>query len=161
MGIKTSEIWKVSKEHLLEIVSQSGSMTEVLKHFGMLNKGGNYYTLKKRLEEEGIPLPNGNRDRVWDGKETFFGPTRNFDDILVEDSTYNNTSALKRRLLKAGLVRNECYKCGLGTEWQCEEIVLQLDHINGKPRDHRIENLRMLCPNCHSQTLTYGKKKRN
>lgn len=78
--------------------------------------------------------------------------------ILVEHSTYLNLRSLKDRLLRAGLLHYHCYICGL-TKWLGERISLQLDHINGIPDDNRLLNLRLLCPNCHSQTETYGAKR--
>ena len=83
-------------------------------------------------------------------------------EILVENSTYTNIARLKVRLLREGLLAAKCYgeDCGL-TEWKGKPISLQLDHINGDKLDHRIENLRLLCPNCHSQTDSFaGKNKR-
>lgn len=77
--------------------------------------------------------------------------------ILVEDSTYTTIWRLKRRLLRAGILEYRCYVCGL-TEWNGQPLSLQLDHINGVHLDHRIENLRLLCPNCHSQTETFAGK---
>ncbi|HET6893819.1 MAG TPA: HNH endonuclease [Candidatus Baltobacteraceae bacterium] len=66
-----------------------------------------------------------------------------------------NRHHLKVRLLRAGLLKNECSQCGL-TEWRGAPLSMHIDHINGSKHDHRLENLRMLCPNCHSQTETYG-----
>jgi hypothetical protein len=63
--------------------------------------------------------------------------------------------AVKARLLREGLIRNQCDECGL-SEWQGKPLSIHIDHINGIRDDHRLENLRMLCPNCHSQTDTYG-----
>jgi hypothetical protein len=63
--------------------------------------------------------------------------------------------AIKRRLLKAGLLKNRCDECGI-SEWRGKPLSVHVDHINGVRDDHRLENLRMLCPNCHSQTETYG-----
>jgi 5-methylcytosine-specific restriction endonuclease McrA len=63
------------------------------------------------------------------------------------------------RLLREGLLREECYECGLRT-WRGRPLSLQLDHVNGIKNDHRLENLRFLCPNCHSQTDTFGVKNR-
>jgi 5-methylcytosine-specific restriction endonuclease McrA len=62
---------------------------------------------------------------------------------------------VKVRLLRAGILKNVCSNCGL-TEWLGRSVTMHLDHINGIHNDHRLENLRMLCPNCHSQTPTYG-----
>jgi hypothetical protein len=64
---------------------------------------------------------------------------------------------IKSRLVDAGIFTNACSNCGL-TEWQGKPLSIQLDHINGNPTDNRIENLRMLCPNCHSQTETFGSR---
>lgn len=76
-------------------------------------------------------------------------------DILVENSTYQ-TSHLKRRLFEQDLLQEQCAWCGLGSSWNGKPISLHLDHINGVNNDHRLINLRVLCPNCHSQTNTYA-----
>lgn len=62
---------------------------------------------------------------------------------------------VKRVLLRAGILENRCEWCGL-TSWRGKPLSIQIDHRNGIANDHRLENLRMLCPNCHSQTMTYG-----
>ena len=80
------------------------------------------------------------------------------EDILVEDSSYH-TNDLKKRLLKEHILANECAICDQKPTHAGKELVLQLDHINGINNDHRIENLRILCPNCHTQTVTWGRKK--
>lgn len=68
---------------------------------------------------------------------------------------HGNRSAIKRRLLQDGILKNQCSRCGI-TEWRGNPISIQLDHINGINDDYRLENLRMLCPNCHILTETYG-----
>lgn len=65
-----------------------------------------------------------------------------------------NTFKLKHKLLNKGLLKNQCYVCNL-FEWQGKPIALHLDHIDGDRKNNVIENLRILCPNCHSQTDTY------
>lgn len=69
-------------------------------------------------------------------------------DILVENSSYSSTSELRKRLIKEGLMEERCLHCGI-TEWMGVAAPLELDHINGNNRDNRIQNLRILCSNCH------------
>src|SRR5436309_2821566 len=76
-------------------------------------------------------------------------------EILVANSRYLGTSTLKARLLREGLLEPHCYTCGL-TEWLGKPLTLVLDHINGVRNDNRLANLRLLCPNCHSQTPTFA-----
>ena len=67
---------------------------------------------------------------------------------------------LKNRLLRAGLIQDRCWRCGL-THWLGEKLSLELHHVNGSPDDNRLENLNLLCPNCHSLTPNYcGKNKK-
>lgn len=70
-------------------------------------------------------------------------------------ATSKSRTAVRRRLLDDGVLENACSICGL-REWQGKPISMHIDHINGIRDDHRLENLRMLCPNCHSQTPTYA-----
>ncbi len=76
---------------------------------------------------------------------------------VLSDSKSRYT--VKRRLLAAGLLKNICEQCGL-TRWRRKPLTIQIDHRNGKRDDNRLENLRMLCPNCHSQTETYAARNR-
>ncbi|HTX12729.1 MAG TPA: helix-turn-helix domain-containing protein [Solirubrobacteraceae bacterium] len=64
---------------------------------------------------------------------------------------------VKARLMTAGLKHAQCEECGL-THWQGASISLELHHVNGDGDDNRLANLRLLCPNCHSQTDTWGGK---
>lgn len=77
------------------------------------------------------------------------------EEVFVKNSTYTR-SHLKSKLLKYKLLPLRCKKCGIGEEWNGEPLTLQIDHINGVSNDNRLENLRFLCPNCHSQTSTYA-----
>jgi 5-methylcytosine-specific restriction endonuclease McrA len=79
---------------------------------------------------------------------------RPLEEILANGNSRTN---IKQRLVRAGLLENRCGECGL-VEWLGEHLTIQIDRINGTRNDHRLENLRMLCPNCHSQTDTYGKR---
>lgn len=86
---------------------------------------------------------------------------RPLEEILVEDSPWRGSPArLKRRLVRDGLLDDVCLGCGTGPIWNNKPLTLQLDHVNGVWRDNRLENLQVLCPNCHSQTPTWGSKNR-
>ena len=81
-------------------------------------------------------------------------------DILEGKVPHFQRLGIKKRLIKEGLKKYQCEMCGL-IEWHGIKIGLELDHINGNCYDHRLENLRLLCPNCHATTSTYrGKNKK-
>lgn len=158
--IKTSPIWKIEVSLFKDIVSSSVTLTEILIRLGLPNKGGNSKTLKNRAIQEGIDMSH-----ISLGKGHFKGKILNivktsYDKILVKNSTYNRTH-LKKRLISDKLLENKCSVCGQLPEWNNKPLVLQLDHINGISNDNRLENLRIICPHCHSQTENFaGKNKR-
>jgi 5-methylcytosine-specific restriction endonuclease McrA len=85
----------------------------------------------------------------------------NLKDILGGEHPQYPTGKLKRRLLEKNIFVNVCSECGV-KDWNNKKLVMQLDHIDGNSHNHKLENLRMLCPNCHSQTDTYcGKNVKN
>jgi hypothetical protein len=159
-----SPVWKVSSEEFREIIDQSDTMRQVLSHFGLESKGSNHITVKNRCKEEGIGL-SGLKERSLRfvaEKSAVFHQAKQcpIEDILVENSSYSRFH-LKKRLLATGLLQDICHKCGMLPEWEGDPLVMVLDHINGVPDDNRIGNLRLLCPNCNSQTLTFsGRNKR-
>ncbi len=158
MRKRTSAIWKISKNELEKVVSESVSFADIIRHFGFALASGNYKTLRKRLEYDNIDnshIPQGlgsNRNRKF--------PERAIplEEVMVENSTYCRGS-LKKRLLKAGILENKCEICGQDEIWNDIKLVMVLDHINGIRNDHRRENLRMLCPNCNSQQPTFAGRK--
>jgi DNA-directed RNA polymerase subunit RPC12/RpoP len=81
------------------------------------------------------------------------------DDIITNKVKFS-TMQLKKRLVYENILEYKCVKCGNEGEWMGETISLELDHINGDNNDNRIENLRIMCPNCHSQTPTFRNKVR-
>jgi 5-methylcytosine-specific restriction endonuclease McrA len=137
-------------EQIKEAVKKSRSMAEASRIVGMP-----FTTFKHRAKRLGLYITNQS-GKGMPKKSSIAIP---LDQILVENSTYANTSNLKKKLINAGLIENQCSECGLKDKWNGKEIVLQLDHENGDRLDNRIENLRLMCPNCHSQTDTFCRKK--
>ena len=158
---RSSPIWKLDRESLCALIASSETFSSVLRHFELNHQGGNCRTLKKRLIEDGIDFSH-----IREGRGSTKGiRSGGFEialvDILVEHSTYTNRWRLKRRLIKAGLLVEQCVTCGQKPVWNNQPLVLVLDHVNGKNSDNRLENLRLLCPNCNSQTETFcGRKLR-
>lgn len=79
------------------------------------------------------------------------------EEVFVKDSTYPR-HRLKERVIKEEILEYKCVSCGNKGVHNNNPLVLQLDHINGVNNDHRLENLRFLCPNCHTQQDTYAAK---
>lgn len=150
-----SKVYSVSNDEFINIVSNSKSYSDCLRALGLSTSGGSSTDiLKRRIVELGCDTSHFGRFKV--------SPNivHSLDSILVENSSYNNIARLKIRLLKEKEMEYACSLCGI-SEWNDRPLSLHLDHINGINNDHRYENLRFLCPNCHSQTETYaGKNKR-
>lgn len=150
---------KYNKEELEEVVKNSLSIAAVCRKYNIRPTGGNYKTLKRYFKIFNIDTSHFT-GQGWNCGDNFkyFGNRFSLDEILIENSTYTNNDRLKIRLVNEGLKKYECEKCGL-IEWNKKTIKLHLDHKNGNNLDNRIENLRFLCPNCHSQTETYCNSK--
>ena len=150
-----SRVYQVSDEEFKTIIANNDSYSACLRELGLGTKGSSAFSnLKKRIAELECSIEHfcaASTHRATNGKAI------PLEQILVENSTYANTDNLKKRLIREGLLDYHCTICGIN-EWQGQPLVLQMDHINGKHNDNRIENLRLLCPNCHSQTKTYAGK---
>ena len=154
---RTSPIWTTPKKELQEIIDKSCSYREVLSSLSLVSSGSSVAKLKERIAEDGLNvfgLKKRRKEHLLDSSSTPIPLER----ILVPDSNYNRQH-LKRRLIEAELLLHQCYECKRGPEWQGKPLSLHLDHINGVNNDNRLENLRLLCPNCHSQTPTYAGRK--
>ncbi|WP_413775199.1 HNH endonuclease [Hymenobacter weizhouensis] len=88
------------------------------------------------------------------GRYRAFGRRATWESILQENSAYTSSNRLKNRLLRAGYKQAVCEQCGLA-QWLNRPIPLELHHVNGISNDHRLENLQLLCPNCHALTPSY------
>lgn len=141
------------KELLEQLVAESNSYAEILRKLGKSNSGTAIRLLKQKLDDYEI-IHHFIKD-----KEHKPGQLIPLEEILVENRMYSSDK-LKNRLIKAGIKENKCEnpECGI-TDWHGHELKFHLHHINGNHNDNRLENLQILCPNCHSQTENYSKKK--
>jgi Zn finger protein HypA/HybF involved in hydrogenase expression len=146
---------KYTDEQFVFTVKNSYSISQVLEKLGLSPTGSNYKCFKLRAKTLNIDYSH------FTGQSYLKGRTHNWNnkipliEILVKNSEYLWNASIKRRLLKEGILEYKCYECGIN-KWREEKISLQLEHRNGDNTDNRIENLILLCPNCHSQTKTFA-----
>lgn len=161
---KRMKLHKYTIEELREACRTSASMRQVLIKLNVKAAGGNYATLKKAIEYFEVDVEHflgkgwntGDRSGILRKSRK----TIPLEDILQNKVCYQSHK-LKLRLIKAGLKTHQCESCGI-TEWLGNKAPIELDHINGDRMDNRLENLRVVCPNCHAQTPTYrGKNKKS
>lgn len=149
---------KWTKEQLQESLKKSRSLGQLLVLLGLRPVGGNYAQVKKYFQKENLDCSNL-KGRSWEkGLKRTFWPIRELSKILVKNSDYQS-SKLKERLFKAGLKEKFCEMCRWAKETPDGYLPLELDHINGIHTDNRLENLRVLCPNCHSLQPTHRGRK--
>lgn len=150
--------YKFSDADFITAVNSSISIRDALKKLGLAPHGGSYKIFQLRIKKLNIDVSHFTGQGHLRGKTHTWGKKVSLSDLLVGNSVVALSIKHKQRIIDAGLLNNLCAKCGLKDNWCNEPIVLHLDHINGDHFDHRIENLRLLCPNCHSQTDTYCAK---
>ena len=168
---KWAERWGISVDHLpssghqrytysqadaRRAIAASRSWAEALRRLGYCHTGANPKTLKKRAAEWRISAAHfdpyaASNDALQRGPK----PIR---EILVKGSTYSRSN-LKQRLYDAGLKQRRCELCGQDEIWRGRRMGLILDHVNGVRDDHRLENLRIVCPNCAATLDTHCRRK--
>lgn len=141
------------KSKVQQAVKHCSSVKKCLQYLGLRSAGGNYKQFYNWCNKHGIVPPKG--DNIAALKNSIRNRQKSLTQILRRESDYSR-SELKRRLIQEGLLKNECYECGCLPEWNGKPLSLQIDHINGVGNDNRLENLRILCPNCHTQTNTFA-----
>jgi hypothetical protein len=157
MRRKTSNIWSISDEQFIERVKTCRSMAELLRTFSLQNKGNNFKTAKRRIEELSIDSSHF-LSAMESSIVTRTMSKEKFMNILESGKRITNTN-VKKFILKFDLIKNECKSCGLSSEWNGKKLVLQLEHMDGNSINNKLNNLCFLCPNCHSQTDTFAGKK--
>lgn len=149
---------KYNEEYFSEIVKISINFKDVCRKLQIGTTYGNRQTVKKYIIKYNLNIDH------------FYTPPssvknfikREFKDILIKNSTYNHNHNLKNRLYEASLKERYCELCGQSEEWMGKKMSLILDHINGINNDNRLENLRIVCPNCNATLDTHcGKNIKN
>ena len=150
--MRRSKVFLIPEQKFVQIIQESNSYADCVRKIGLSTNGSNATNqIKKRCEE--LELSTDHFNSTANANNSV---RQKLENILIENSTYANISRLKERLLKEEKLEYKCAICGNTGEWNGKKLTLQLDHINGKHNDHRLKNLRFLCPNCHSQTETFS-----
>jgi len=147
-----------TEEQAREAIGSSYSWAESLRKLGLCSTGGGWRVLKKYAEIWGISTNHFDLTRAREGHMQF--QKRPIEELLVEDSNASRQN-LKRRLYQERLKERRCETCGQDEMWRGQRMALILDHINGVRDDNRLENLRIVCPNCAATLSTHcGRKNR-
>lgn len=149
-----------TEEQLKNAAKSSTSFRQVLAKIGLKEAGGNYDQIKKYVRELNVNIEHF-RGKAWNkGLRGIGKPHIPLEKIFVINSTYQSYK-LKNRLFKTGLKQASCEECSWSKIADGGYLPLELDHINGNRHDNRLENLRILCPNCHSLKPTHRGRNRN
>lgn len=142
-----------NKEELIQWISECYSIADVCRKLEIVPYGDNYKKVKEIIEENNLDVSHFRKGAWNKGKKIKTSKTQyaSIEEILIENSDYTNTGKLKKKLWKEGLKEQKCEICGYTEN-------LELHHINGQPTDNRLENLQILCPNCHAKTENFRGK---
>ena len=144
---------KYTKELLISVVKKSKSYADVCRELNIKTSTGAQTYITKKIKEYNIDTSHFTGKGWLKGKKITTNPGKSLEEICVENSTYSSSKLLKK-LVKEGKKKYQCENCKL-TLWLNKPISLELHHINGCHTDNRLENLQVLCPNCHSQSHKY------
>lgn len=141
------------EEEICSLVPKCNSINEIIKILGHKGTSEYYKQIQKIINKYNLDTSHFGTIN----NNTQKSKKRKIEEILIEDIDIS-ISKLRDRLIKEGIKEYKCEECGL-TEWNNKPIPLQLHHINGNRRDNRLENLQILCPNCHAQTDNHSMRK--
>lgn len=155
---KFNRPWKWNPEKDLQrAVENSECFADVCRYLGLVVRGRNYDTIKKWIKKLNISTSHfKTRSELFKERSGIHIEKMSNDEWFV-NNVERKTGHTKKRLKE--ILEYKCKKCGLTNLWESEKLVLQLDHIDGNSLNNKIENLRFLCPNCHSQTKTFAGRK--
>lgn len=141
----------VTTEELQHAFDVSTSISSVIRFFGLDVRICYHQMLKTRIENENISLINM---KINSQESIMYREKKTIEQIFVKDSQ-TNMHTIKRLILKYGLIEYKCCECKNEGTHNDKPLVLQIDHIDGDNKNNSLDNLRYMCPNCHSQTPTF------
>jgi len=144
---------KRTKADYEDAVAKSLSIAGVCKYLGLKPAGGNYKLIHRVISEYNLDTSHFT-GQGWNTGLKFKPRHETPIGEILKIGTHYQSFKLKNRLLKEGLKERVCEQCGL-RQWMDCEIPLELHHVNGDNSDNRLENLKLLCPNCHALTDNY------
>jgi hypothetical protein len=147
---------KWNDEQLISAVANNKSIAGVIRDLGLIPAGGNYSTVNNKIKELNLDTSHFTGQGWNVGLKFKPREAKPLSEILVENSNYQSYS-LAKRLLKEGFKEHKCERC-MRSEWEEVPIPLELHHLNGVHNDNRLNNLQLLCPNCHALTDNYRGK---
>lgn len=149
-----SKMWSrnyVSDEEIIVAIRECGTMSQACAVVKL-----KFSTFKRRAEKLNLYNPNQWREGIKRSKTEFEKQTYKLEDILAGKYPNYLGSRLRKRLIAEGIKQNCCEECGC-REWRGKPLTCELHHVDGDPTNHKLKNLKMLCPNCHSQTDNFGR----
>jgi hypothetical protein len=146
-----------SDEDLIREVPKSTSYRQLLIKFNLKYCGGNYCHMQKKISKLGLDTSHFLGQGWKKGKTDFTKKPVTYYLRIYQNSVAPHSHKLKLKLIWSGLKNAECEQCK-HTEWNNKPILLELHHIDGNRQNNLLENLQVLCPNCHSQTDNYRSK---
>lgn len=151
---------RYTDQDIINAVNKAHSYREVCRILGVCDHGGSSNTIKNAIIRLNLDISH------FTGKSWAKGQTaktnlnirkKDLSEVLIENSKWDSYK-IKNRLIEDGYKEYKCECCGI-TEWNGKPAPLELHHINGNHSDNRLENLQILCCNCHAQTENYSKQK--
>jgi Zn finger protein HypA/HybF involved in hydrogenase expression len=159
-----AKLSKLNLEEVKKVVAETLSASEACRRLG-LSTHGSATRFRSFLDKNQIDYSHWT-GQLWSKGKTSLDDSRikstgNTEDQVFCIDSLASATYVKTLIIKKNLLPYICSICGMQPFWNGKILKLQMDHINGIRTDHRLENLRMVCPNCHSQTETFGSKNKN